>query len=206
MAKSIDALIEHFTGLPGIGPRSAQRLTLYLLAHNRPLGRILAENLAAAMDHVQECVRCRSFTDEETCDICRDGSRERRLCIVESPVDLLAIERSGGYRGYYFVLHGRLSPVDGVGPKQLFLDRLSELAHKRDYEEIILATNPTVEGEVTAHYISKFLESAGIPITRIAHGVPMGGELEYVDGGTLSHAFMGRVAYKTNDTESDPGH
>ena len=206
MSKSIDTLIENFTGLPGIGPRSAQRLVLYMLAHNRPLGRLLAESLGATMNDVQECSQCRNFTEEEICDICEDEARENKLCVVESPVDVLAIERSGSYKGYYFVLHGRLSPVEGIGPKQLFLERLSELTRKNEYEEIIMATNPTVEGEVTAHYISRFLQPFGVRITRIAHGVPMGGELEYVDGGTLSHAFTGRSAYKSNDTESDSGH
>lgn len=206
MSKAIDTLIENFVGLPGIGPRSAQRLVLYLLAHNRPLGRLLAQNIAAAMDNINECSRCRNFTEKEICNVCLDDGREKRLCVVEQPIDVLAIERSGGYRGYYFVLHGRLSPIDGIGPKQLFLDRLSELVRSNDYEEVIMATNLTVEGEVTAHYISKFLLPLNIQVTRIAHGVPMGGELEYVDGGTLSHAFSGRLLYQTDGSEKEAGH
>lgn len=197
LSKSIDALIESFAGLPGIGPRSAQRLVLYMLAHNRSLGRQLAKNLTASMDLVQECVNCRNFTEESLCSLCQDDSREKRLCIVELPVDVFAIERSGGYKGRYFVLHGRLSPMDGIGPQQLCLDRLSGLIRENNYEEVILATNPTVEGEVTAHYISRLLEPLGISITRIAHGVPMGGELDYVDGGTLSRAFIDRNPYKS---------
>ena len=197
ISRSVDALIESFTGLPGIGTRTAQRLALYMLAHNRSLGQQLAKTLATAMEFVRECAQCRNFTEETLCPICQDPSREKRLCIVELPVDVFAVERSGGYKGRYFVLHGKLSPMDGIGPQQLSLDRLSGLIRAHAYEEVVLATNPTVEGEVTAHYIGRLLEPLGITITRIAHGVPMGGELDYVDGGTLSRAFTDRKTYET---------
>ena len=205
MSKSIDSLIESFIGLPGIGTRSAHRLVFYLLAHNRSLGRLIAKHLATAMDDIRECAQCRNFTEKEICDICLDEGREKRLCVVELPIDILAIERSGCYRGYYFVLHGRLSPIDGIGPKQLFISQLANLVRANHYEEVIIATNLTVEGEVTAHYISKSLLPFDVRVTRIAHGVPMGGELEYVDGGTLSHAFTGRSLYQTDGAESKAG-
>ncbi len=189
----IDRLIEAFQVLPGVGPKTAQRMALSILRQNRSGGRQLADSLVEAIDKVGYCGRCRTFSELDLCGICRDERRDHRtMCIVESAADIFAIEHAGGYRGTYFVLHGRLSPIDGIGPEALGLDALSELVAQGDIEEVILATNPTVEGEATAHYITETLRHAHVRLTRIAHGVPLGGELEYVDGGTIVHALMGR--------------
>jgi len=179
--------------LPGVGPKSAQRMAFHLLERNRDGGRALARALEEAAANVVHCRRCRMLTDGEICEICaaprRDGTV---LCIVESPADVVAVEQSGGYSGRYFVLMGHLSPLDGIGPEQLGFDRLESLLGEGEIREVILATNPTVEGEATAHYIGELVARRGIRATRIAHGVPVGGELEYVDGGTLAHALAGR--------------
>jgi recombination protein RecR len=189
----IDRLMEALQVLPGVGPKSAQRMALSILRHNRSGGRQLAEALLEATEQIGYCGRCRTFTELELCGICGDPRRDRQtVCIVESPADVLAIEHAGSYRGTYFVLHGHLSPIDGIGPEALGLERLAELVERGDIGEVILATNPTVEGEATAHYISELLKSASVRMSRIAHGVPLGGELEYVDGGTIVHALMGR--------------
>lgn len=189
----IERLVEAFQVLPGVGPKGAQRMVLYLLQRNRAGGRHLAEVLAEAVERVGECEDCRNLSEQPKCRICEDPRRDDELlCVVESAADILAIEQAGGYRGRYFVLHGHLSPIDGVGPDELGLDRLERRVRALGPKEVILATNPTVEGEATAHYISDMLGNLVPSITRIAHGVPLGGELEYIDGGTLVHALQGR--------------
>jgi recombination protein RecR len=193
MSPLIERLIEAFQVLPGVGPKSAQRMVLYLLQRNRSGGRHLAEVLAEAVERVGECRTCRNLSEEPQCRLCADPRRDDSLlCVVESAADILAIEHAGGYRGRYFVLHGHLSPIDGIGPEALGLDLLERRARELAPAEIILATNPTVEGEATAHYISELLQGVVHNVTRIAHGVPLGGEIEYIDGGTLVHALQGR--------------
>ena len=189
----IDQLIEAFRCLPGVGPKSGQRMTLHLLERNRAGGKRLIEALTEALDAVGNCAQCRTLTEEEVCRICANPSRNRRLCcVVESHADIFAIEQSGTFRGVYFVLMGHLSPIDGIGPEQLGISQLLERIQAGDFEEVIIACNPTVEGDATAYYIAEQLKSINIVVSRIAHGVPVGGELEFVDGGTLTHAFMGR--------------
>ncbi len=192
---AIDDLIERLQVLPGVGPKTAQRMTLYLLQSQRQAGSELGSALAEAMRVVRECAECRNFTEQTLCKICRDSERARNMmCVVKSPADIIAFEQAGGFRGYYFVLHGRLSPLDGLGPEELKLELLFERVANLKLDELILATNPTVEGEATAHYIARALENTVPRITRIAHGVPLGGEIEYTDGGTLAHALQGRRA------------
>ncbi len=188
----IDQLVEAFRCLPGVGPRTAQRMTFHLLERNRDGGRDLAASLQAAMSGVGHCQLCRNFTEETTCALCRDANRdEHQLCVLESPADVHAIEQAGGFRGRYFVLMGHLSPIDGVGPEDLGMDLLEQ--RMRDgVTEVIIATGTTVEGEATAHYIAGLAHRIEVQVSRIAHGVPLGGELEYVDGGTLAHAISGR--------------
>ena len=189
----IDQLIEAFRCLPGVGPKSGQRMTLHLLERNRAGGKRLTEALTEALDAVGNCAQCRTLTEEEVCRICANPSRNRRLCcVVESHADIFAIEQSGTFRGVYFVLMGHLSPIDGIGPEQLGINQLLERIQAGDFEEVIIACNPTVEGDATAYYIAEQLKSINIVVSRIAHGVPVGGELEFVDSGTLTHAFMGR--------------
>jgi recombination protein RecR len=189
----IARLIEAFQVLPGVGPKSAQRMVLYLLQKNRSGGRHLALLLGETLERVGECESCRNLSETPRCPLCDDPRRDDRLlCVVETPADILALEHAGGYRGRYFVLHGHLSPIDGIGPEELELERLERRVRADTPEELILATNPTVEGEATAHYISELLKELVPSITRIAHGVPLGGELEYIDGGTLVHALQGR--------------
>jgi recombination protein RecR len=189
----IDQLIEALQCLPGVGPKSAQRMTLHLLERDRGGGRFLADAIAQALDRVGRCNLCRNLSEEPVCPICANPRRDRGLlCVVETPADVFAVEQAGGYDGLYFVLLGRLSPLDGIGPAELGLDLLAERARTENFREVILATNPTVEGEATAYYIGEQLRDAGVSVSRIAHGVPLGGELEYVDGGTLQHAFLGR--------------
>ena len=189
----IDRLIESFQVLPGVGPKGAQRMALYLLQHNRSGGVRLAETLSEAIARVGQCGHCRTLCENDVCLLCSDARRsDEQLCIVESPADILAIDQAGGFRGRYFVLHGHLSPLDGVGPDELGMGLLQERIRLQQPREVILATNPTVEGEATAHYISDMLRGEVAEITRIAHGVPLGGELEYIDGGTLVHALQGR--------------
>ena len=189
----IEELIEALSCLPGVGPKSSQRMAYQLLERNRSGGMKLAEALKQAMELVQHCDECRNFTEHKICDICQQASRQdRQLCVVESPADVLAIEATASYRGKYFVLMGHLSPLDGIGPSQLGLDILAERIRANSYDEIILATNPTIEGEATAHYIFDLCAETNVDVTRIAHGVPLGGELEYVDGSTLAHSFSGR--------------
>lgn len=189
----IGRLIEALRCLPGVGPKSAQRMAYHLLERDRQGALALAGALQEAVEKVGHCSRCRTFSEDELCPVCRNSRRDQSsLCIVESPADVEAIEQSTGYSGRYFVLMGHLSPLDGIGPEDIGLDLLASQLDEGTVSEVILATNPTVEGEATAHYISEMVRSRGIRVTRIAHGVPLGGELEYVDGGTLSHAFNGR--------------
>jgi len=190
---ALQNLIDTLRCLPGVGPKSAQRMTLHLLERDRDGAAALAEALVHAIDRVHHCSRCRNFTELEVCEICADPRRDgSTICVVETPADVLAIEESGGFNGIYFVLMGHLSPIDGIGPAEIGL----ELFHRRVVDEgiaeVILATNPTVEGEATAYYLTDMLQSEGVTVTRIAHGVPLGGELEYVDGSTLAHALSGR--------------
>jgi recombination protein RecR len=192
-SRLIGRLIESLRCLPGVGPKSAQRMAFHLLEHNRDDGRQLAEILALAMDQVGNCSECRTLSEEAVCQLCANEQRDRSLlCVVETPADVHALEQAIGYKGLYFVLMGHLSPLDGIGPEQLGLDMLASRLATGEVRELILATNPTVEGEATAHFISELAHVHDVRTTRIAHGVPMGGELEYIDGGTLSHAFAGR--------------
>ncbi len=189
-------LIDSLKCLPGVGARTAQRMAFHILENERSAGKQLAEALSTAIDKVGNCSECRTLTENERCRICANPARDRtQLCIVESPSDVLAIEQSAHFRGTYFVLLGKLSPLDGIGPEDLGLDQLELRLDEGDIKELILATNPSVEGEVTAHYISQLAAKRDIKTTRIAHGVPIGGELGYVDSGTLSHAFEGRRNY-----------
>jgi recombination protein RecR len=190
---SLTQLIDALRCLPGVGPKSAQRMAFHLIERDRVGAKALANALTQAEAQIGQCKRCRMFAESELCPICAAPRRDRALlCVVESPADVVAVEQSGSYRGTYFVLMGHLSPLDGVGPAQLGLPQLDELLRQGEVQEIILATNPTVEGAATAHYIAELARTHRIKATRIAHGVPVGGELEYVDGGTLAHAIAGR--------------
>ena len=192
-SRLIGRLVETLRCLPGVGPKSAQRMAFHLLEHNRDGGRQLAEALTLAMEQVGNCQQCRTLSEETVCSLCANDRRDRSvLCVVETPADVQALEQSTGYQGLYFVLMGHLSPLDGIGPEALGLDLLETRLASGEVQELILATNPTVEGEATAHFVSEMARVQGVRTTRIAHGVPMGGELEYIDGGTLSHAFAGR--------------
>jgi len=193
----IERLMESLRVLPGVGPKTAQRMAMHLLERDRDGGRRLVAALDVALERVGYCRRCRTLTEEEVCGICQSARRDDAvLCVVESPADQLAIEEAGGFRGRYFVLHGHLSPLDGIGPEDIGLDQLEARVAEGGVEEIVLATNPTVEGEATAHYIAAQLAPQGVSLSRLAYGVPMGGELEYVDGGTLSRAFNGRLPFR----------
>ena len=179
--------------LPGVGPKSAQRMAYHVLERERDGGRRLADALAEAVEKIGHCARCRDFSETEVCATCASAVRDAQaLCAVESPADRLAIEQATGYRGLYFVLQGRLSPLDGIGPRELGLDQLGHRLAEGEVRELIIATNPTVEGEATAHYLAQLARQHGVRPSRLAHGVPLGGELEYVDRGTLSHAFGSR--------------
>ena len=192
----LNELVDAFKCLPGVGARTAQRMSFYLLEHDREAGLRLAFAMQQAIEKIGHCQRCRTLTEHELCKICSNTKRdESALCIVENPSDVIALEQATDYRGFYFVLMGKLSPLDGIGPEQLGLDLLDKRLAAGDIKELILATNPTIEGEVTAHYIHEMASRHGVAATRIAHGVPVGGELDYVDSGTLSHAFDGRRAY-----------
>ena len=190
---SLTRLIDALRMLPGVGPKTAQRMAFHLLQDGRDGARVLADSLTVALSRIARCTRCRMFTETETCFICSSPQRDAGLlCVVESPADVVAIEQSAGYRGRYFVLMGHLSPLDGIGPEQLGVPALEALLDEGGVREVILATNPTVEGEATAHFLSELARARGLRATRIAHGVPIGGELEYIDGGTLAHALAGR--------------
>jgi recombination protein RecR len=186
-------LIQAFRALPGVGPKSAQRMAFHLLQRNRQGAQTLAEALLAAVEHIGHCQECRTLTEGELCTVCANPDRDRtQLCVVETPAEVFAIDQSTGFKGRFFVLNGRLSPLDGIGPDELRLDLLEQHLQTGMVKELILATNTTVEGEATAHYISEMARHFGIRPTRIAYGVPFGGEIEYVDGTTLAHAFNGR--------------
>ncbi|MAX53269.1 MAG: recombination protein RecR [Methylophaga sp.] len=193
LGPSIDELISALRCLPGVGPKSAQRMTFHLLERNRDGGQRLAQALTHALENVKHCNRCRILSETELCSRCADERRQQDiLCIVEMPSDVLAIEQATQYQGQYFVLSGHLSPLDGIGPEALGIPKLIEWLDQNTIEEVILATNPTVEGEATAHFIGELARARNIKVSRLAHGIPLGGELEYVDSGTLSHAFSGR--------------
>jgi recombination protein RecR len=190
----LNQLIESLRCLPGVGPKTAQRMALHLLERNREGGLQLASVLEEAMQNIGRCKQCRDLTELEVCTICANPRRDQSLlCVVESPVDVLAIEQATAYKGRYFVLLGRLSPLDGIGPAELGLDQLAGQLESNAPEEMIIATNPTVEGEATSYYLQRMAKTHNIRITRIAHGVPLGGELEYTDQSTLAHAFGSRL-------------
>ncbi|WPE17381.1 recombination mediator RecR [Candidatus Thioglobus autotrophicus] len=192
----IETLNKAFCTLPGVGSKTAQRFVYHLLERNRDGGFELAKALVDAMEHVQHCNSCRTLSEKTLCNICANDVRDdTQLCVVETPADIHAIEQSGVYRGKYFVLSGYLSPIDGIGASELGLDELEQKLVGRHIKEIILATNATVEGEVTAHYISNMAKQFEVQITRIAHGIPIGGELEYADINTIAHALSGRKNY-----------
>jgi len=187
-------LIDALRCLPGVGQKSAQRMAYHVLERNREGGLRLANTLQESMQRITHCKLCRDFTELEICMICASESRDHSLlCIVETPADRLVIEQATGFRGFYFILQGRLSPLDGIGPRELGLDKLAERMAEGKIVEMIIATNPTVEGEATAHYLAQLARQFEVKPTRLAHGVPIGGELEYVDRGTLAHAFGSRT-------------
>ncbi len=193
MNGSLSALIEALRRLPGVGQKSASRMAYHLLQHDREGAQLLAQALQQAAARMRHCSRCHTFTEDEVCETCRNPQRDRsKLCVVETPADQAAVERTGAFRGLYFVLMGRLSPLDGIGPKDIGLARLFERALDGQVQEVILATNFTAEGEATAHVIGEALKARGLSVTRLARGVPAGSELEYVDLGTIAHALVDR--------------
>ncbi|MDC3301917.1 recombination mediator RecR [Gammaproteobacteria bacterium] len=188
----LNDLINSLTILPGVGKKSAQRMALYLLDKNKDGASLLSKTLQDAVETIGRCKRCRMLTSNEYCKVCSDTSRDNQsICVIENPSDMLAIESTGGFRGKYFVLLGRLSPIDGVGPEDLGIDQLLNLISKEDVEEIILATSSTVEGDATAIFIKDHIKD--IKVSRISYGIPIGGELEYVDGNTIARAIQGRT-------------
>lgn len=190
---SLSALIEALRRLPGVGAKSAARMAYHLMQHDRAGAVLMAQALQGAAANVRHCARCHTFTESQTCATCSDAQRDTsQLCVIETPADQAAIERTGSYRGLYFVLMGRLSPLDGVGPREIGIERLLERASETDIQEVILATNFTAEGEVTAHVITQALKSRGLKVTRLSRGVPIGSELEYVDLGTIARALEDR--------------
>ena len=194
----VDSLIESIQCLPGVGPKSAQRMVLHLLEREREGGKLLSEALSLALESVGQCRLCRIFSEDELCSICKNEKRDKQvICVVESVSDVFAIEQSNQFRGKYFILHGHLSPIDDIGPEQLGLNQLFLLVRSEEIREMILATNSTLEGEATAHFIYDSLKDIeNLNLTKLAQGVPLGGELEYVDRGTIMHAFSGRVNLK----------
>ena len=190
---ALQELIEALRCLPGVGPKSAQRMTLHLLERDREGAALLATALQQAIERVDHCTRCRNFTELDICEICSDPRRDAAtICVVETPADVMAVVQSCSFRGIYFVLMGQLSPIDGIGPAEIGLEKFHQRVLDEGITEVILATNPTVEGEATAYYLTDMLGPEGVKVSRIAHGVPLGGELEYVDGSTLAHALSGR--------------
>jgi recombination protein RecR len=193
ISSSLDFLSDALRRLPGVGPKSAQRIAYHLMQHDREGAAQLARALTQAVDRVHHCALCNTFTESDVCETCLDEERDTSLlCVVETPADQLMIEQTMTYKGLYFVLMGRLSPLDGIGPKDLHLDRLVSRATDGVVTEVVLATNFTNEGEATAHYISETLKQRGLSVSRIARGVPVGGELEYVDAGTIARAMLDR--------------
>ena len=197
----VDSLIEAFQCLPGVGPKSAQRMVLHLLERNKNAGLILANTLSNALESVDKCSNCRIFTEDEICQICSNEKRNKKqICVVESVSDVFAIEMSNQFTGQYFILHGHLSPIDDIGPEELGLEKLFARVREEGIEEIILATNSTLEGETTSHFIyDKIKTIENLKVTKLARGVPLGGELEYVDRGTIMHAFSGRQNIRLED-------
>lgn len=194
-------LIQNLCCLPGVGPKTAQRMAFHLLQRDRSGAKTLAETLLQAIEEIGYCRQCRTLTEDNLCEICADSSRDESiLCIVESPADVWIVDQATAFKGLYFVLHGRLSPLDGIGPDELGLDLLEQRLAAGTIKELILATNSTVEGEATAYFIGELAGKHQVQASRIAHGVPMGGELEFIDSGTLSHAFNGRRNLNTNVT------
>lgn len=190
---SLEVLIQALRRLPGVGVKSAQRMAFHLLQHDRDGAQVLSRALQQAAESMRHCARCHTFTEAEVCSTCLDAGRDAtRLCVVETPADQSALERTGAFKGLYFVLMGRLSPLDGIGPQDIGLKKLMERATDGVVQEVILATNFTAEGEATAHVISEALKSRGLHVTRLARGVPVGSELEYVDLGTIAHALVDR--------------
>ena len=190
---ALDALVDALRRLPGVGEKSARRMALHLLQHDRSGAQRLALSLQAAVANVRHCARCHTFTESDICSICANGQRDARLlCVVETPADQSAMERTGSYAGYYFVLMGRLSPLDGIGVHDIGLQALLNRAAEDGVEEVIVATNFTAEGEATAHAVSEALKAGGLRVTRLSRGVPVGSELEYVDLGTIAHALVDR--------------
>ena len=193
MAKSFEFLTEALRRLPGVGPKSAQRMAFHLLQHDREGAAMLSRALYQAVDAVHHCAMCNTFSETDVCELCADEQRDRTmLCVVETPADQMMIEQTLTYKGLYFVLMGRLSPLDGIGPKDLHLEKLVGRANDGEVKEVVLATNFTNEGEATAHYISEMLKARGLKVSRLARGVPVGGELEYVDAGTIARAMLDR--------------
>ena len=193
MSTSLEFLIESLRRLPGIGPKSAQRMAFHLLQHDREGAAMLSRALYQAVEAVHHCAMCNTFSETEVCDLCADDTRDRALlCVVETPADQIMIEQTLTFKGLYFILMGRLSPLDGIGPKDLHLDKLVGRATDGQVAEVVLATNFTNEGEATAHYISEMLKARGLKVSRLARGVPVGGELEYVDAGTIARAMLDR--------------
>lgn len=189
----VDQLVESLRCLPGVGPKSAQRMALHLLEKGRDQANHLAQTLIEATEKVGHCQSCRTLSEDDLCRICRNDQRDQgTLCVVETPMDMMAIEQSSLYHGRYFVLLGRLSPLDGIGPEELKLHELEALLKSREITEVILAVNPSVEGEATSNYLTQMVKQAGLSVSKIAYGVPYGGELEFVDSHTLSHAFGSR--------------
>ncbi len=190
----LEQLIDAFRILPGVGQKTAQRMAYHVLEREREGGQKLAQVLAKAIERIGHCTQCRDFSETEVCAVCANSSRERgQLCVVESPADRLAIEHATGFRGVYYVLQGRLSPLDGIGPRELGLDQLDTRLKEGEVQELIIATSATVEGEATAHYLAQLARARTVRPSRLAQGLPLGGELEYVDRGTLSHAFGTRT-------------
>ena len=190
---ALEELIEALRCLPGVGPRSAQRIAYHLLQHDKAGAARLAESLAGALRSIRRCAKCNSFTEQELCSLCASSRRDAsQLCVVETPGDLLMMEQTLAYRGLYFVLMGRLSPLDGIGPREIGLDVMQRRLADGEIKEVIVATNFTNEGEATAHYVGELLNAKGIKVTRIARGLPVGGELEHVDSGTLAQAVIER--------------
>ncbi len=194
--KSLQNVVDALRILPGVGQKSALRMALFLIERNPKGAERISQSLTHALQTIQKCEVCRNLTDSAICEDCQDKSRDDALlCIVENPVDVFALQQNVTYKGRYFVLFGRLSPLDGIGPEELGLDLLESRFQLGLIKEVILATNSTVEGEATAHYIAEMAKKYNIEVSRIAHGIPLGGELEYLDGGTLSHAFSARKSY-----------
>ncbi len=190
---ALSALVEALRVLPGVGPKSAQRMAYHLMQHDREGAEKLGQSLLFATEHLQHCEKCNTFTEARICEVCSDAERDPSLlCVVETPADQIMLEQTLTYRGLYFVLMGRLSPLDGIGPKEIHFDRLVKRASDGVVKEVVLATNFTNEGEATAHYLGQTMKARGLSVTRLARGVPVGGELEYVDAGTIARAMLDR--------------